>query len=237
MGKRIGSRVWLYPLCLLLLALFCSLGFWQLDRAEQKRRWQAQQSEQRLIDPTPAELQAALSEKEWVAVSVDIDWLKQMPLYLDNRTHQGRAGYEVLLPARLGSGQLILTNIGWLQGPKLREQEPTVDSPMSGRFEGVVGMPVDTFRLNDSGSGADWRLERLMSGEAGERWGLDLPPWVLWLTEPVVEDVVARVPGAGTLPPERHLGYAVQWFALAFTLVSIVGVLEWKSRTRQRATN
>jgi cytochrome oxidase assembly protein ShyY1 len=30
--------------------------------------------------------------------------------------------------------------------------------------------------------------------------------------------------------PERHLGYAVQWFALALTLVVIWIVVNWRKR-------
>ena len=31
-----------------------------------------------------------------------------------------------------------------------------------------------------------------------------------------------------TLPPQRHLGYAVQWFALALAALAIFVVLHWR---------
>ena len=33
-----------------------------------------------------------------------------------------------------------------------------------------------------------------------------------------------------TLPPARHLGYAVQWFALALATLVVAGVLTWRRR-------
>ena len=35
-----------------------------------------------------------------------------------------------------------------------------------------------------------------------------------------------------TLPPSRHLGYAVQWFAMALAILVIAGSLQWRARRR-----
>ena len=35
-----------------------------------------------------------------------------------------------------------------------------------------------------------------------------------------------------TLPPARHLGYAVQWFAMALAVLVIAAVLQWRTRRR-----
>ncbi|WP_288728953.1 SURF1 family cytochrome oxidase biogenesis protein, partial [uncultured Pseudoxanthomonas sp.] len=37
-----------------------------------------------------------------------------------------------------------------------------------------------------------------------------------------------------TLPPERHLGYAVQWFGLALAVLITAGVLTWRRRRAAR---
>ena len=37
-----------------------------------------------------------------------------------------------------------------------------------------------------------------------------------------------------TLPPERHLGYAVQWFGLALAVLLTAAVLSWRSRKDRR---
>nr|WP_246590260.1 SURF1 family protein [Marinobacterium ramblicola] len=216
-----------------MLSLLCTLGFWQLDRAEQKRQWMAEQQGAALSNPTQAQLEYALTQRQWVPVTLAVEWIGKEPLFLDNRTHEGRVGYEVLLPARLISGQVLLVNLGWVEAPERRELKPRIERPSTVLLEGVIGLPVETYTLSEQ-LFADWRLQRLDTEMAGEYWQLPLESWVLWLQRPPQSDMVPRLPGSATLPPERHLGYAVQWFALALTLVLIVGVLEWKAHKRPR---
>ncbi|GGC11355.1 SURF1-like protein [Marinobacterium zhoushanense] len=234
MGKRFGARVWLYPLWLLMLTLLCALGVWQLERAEQKRQWLTEQQGAALNNPTQAELEYALAGRQWVPVRLTGEWIPEEPLFLDNRTHEGRVGYEVLLPARLITGQALLVNLGWIEAPERRELKPGVARPTIAQLEGVIGRPVATYTLSERQLSADWRLQRLDTQQAGEQWQLQLEPWVLWLKRPAQRDMVPRLPGSATMAPERHLGYAVQWFALALTLVLIVGVLEWKAHKQPR---
>jgi cytochrome oxidase assembly protein ShyY1 len=40
-----------------------------------------------------------------------------------------------------------------------------------------------------------------------------------------------------TLPPSRHLGYAVQWFGLALTVLVVALVLEFRRHRRRRGTS
>lgn len=231
LSKRPGIRGWLYPLWLMVLALLLCLGFWQLDRAQQKRDWQSEQTAEVLQEPGNARIEDALSIRQWVPVRIRGEWIEREPLFLDNRTLNGRVGYEVLLPARLNGGDIVLVNTGFVEAPALRENKPEVVIPESGWFKGVVGRPVQPFILGQE-KDAEWRVQRLDTDHASEIWGVQLKPWVLWLSEESGGSSVPRVPGEGVMPPERHIGYAVQWFALALTLVVIAGVLEWKSRGR-----
>ncbi|WP_160115581.1 SURF1 family protein [Marinobacterium lutimaris] len=235
---KLNARLWIYPLWLLVVAGLSSLGFWQLDRAEQKKDWQLQQQATPLISPTASEINRALAEHRWIKAQLSVRWPKARPLFLDNRTDQGRAGYELFLPVQLEDGSYMAVNLGWLPSPVSRNQEPTV--AIEGRSDvtslsGVIGAPVDTFTLSAEGSGSDaaWRVQRQSVAQLAERWQLPLQPWMFWLDQPAIEGVKARVPGAGQMPPERHLGYAVQWFALALTLLILGGVLEWKITRKQ----
>ncbi len=85
----------------LFLPVLTYLGFWQLDRAEQKEKLLAfyeQQSE--LAHTSLAELDANAKTKYrnvTIVGNYDIDhyWL------LDNQQRQGKPGYEVIMPFRV----------------------------------------------------------------------------------------------------------------------------------------
>ena len=230
MSKLSRARAGLWLMWLLVLALLLALGSWQWQRAEQKRQWLAQRSAEPLQLRWRAQLDEALQGNRWLPVVAALEWLPVEPLLLDNRTHQGRAGYEVLQPARLADGSTVLVNRGWLAAPVRREQRPRVTT-LSGvtRVEALAGVPVASFTLA-SASDEPWRLQTLSLAQASEYWGLPLAPWALWLAQPDASGLVARVPGTGQLPPERHLGYALQWFALALTLFGLGLWLEWRRR-------
>ncbi|MEM8984954.1 MAG: SURF1 family cytochrome oxidase biogenesis protein, partial [Pseudomonadota bacterium] len=62
--------------------------------------------------------------------------------------------------------------------------------------------------------------------------GRSLLPWALLLDGDAEDGFAARDWQPTGLPPERHLGYAVQWFALALTLVILWFVFSLKKHER-----
>ncbi|WP_432697583.1 SURF1 family protein [Marinobacterium sp. YM272] len=226
-------RYWLYPLWLLALAGLISLGLWQLDRAEQKRLWQTEQAGEALQFSSGPGIEAAMAGRNWLKAELKVAWPDVNPLYLDNRTQQGKAGYELLLPVQLEDGSFMVANLGWLPLPASREVQPIVGRPEAKKLSGVLGYPVDTYTLGAEQGDKPWRLQQQSLALMESRWRLDLHPWVIWLEQPLIPGIEARAPGAGQMPPERHVGYAVQWFALALALLILGGVLEWKTRKKQ----
>lgn len=232
MSKRTLRHAGLWLVWLLGVALLLALGSWQWQRAEQKRQWLAQRSTEPLQLTLKAQLDSALKRQSWVPVAAALEWIPVAPLLLDNRTHEGQAGYEVLQPARLADGTVVLINRGWVAAPVRRHQRPPV-APLSGLTEirAVAGRPVESFTLATR-SGEPWRMQTLSLEQAEGFWRMKLAPWVLWLMQADQGGTIARVPGSGQLPPERHQGYAVQWFALALTLFGLGLWLEWRRQRR-----
>ena len=100
-------------LTLLFFILFVSLGFWQIDRAEQKRS------------------QHSFFEKRQIKEAVNLDvnatgnFLEQHQILLDNQVHAGQAGYYVYTPFRLeDSEDIILVNRGWVSTNNDRNLSP-----------------------------------------------------------------------------------------------------------------
>lgn len=225
------DRRWvLIPLWFTLLALLCGLGNWQLQRAAQKRAWLAQQSGQPLLNPSSTEIDRALARQLWLPVRLSVQWLSGS-MMLDNRTSQGRVGYEVLKPARLADGSVVLVNLGWVAAAPRRDMQPHPVLPRGKAvLSGVVGKPVNTFTLSSQEDPSRWRVQRLNTEVLGRRFGVALHPWVVWLQQAVSSDIEARLPLNQQMPPARHLAYAAQWFGLAVVLL-IIGVrLLWRRR-------
>lgn len=119
-------------LTVLLCVLFVRLGQWQWGRYETKRELWAQFER-------GADQQVALGARatdelpRYARVEVEGRWLPQRQFLLDNRTHDGRAGYEVLTPFERLDGRVLIVDRGWVPFTGYREQLPDV----AGEFAGL----------------------------------------------------------------------------------------------------
>lgn len=216
-----------------LLALLLWLGQWQLGRGEEK---------QTLLDAyaaggtTPVALPAPALAKRFQRVTAEGRYRPDRQVLLDNQTHEGRAGYRVLTPLVLADGQALMVDRGWVPLPgNAREQLPAIavaDAPR------VVTGRLDEFRqaaftpakgVPPAVQDAAPRVMNYPSGPGvAAATGLAVYPYVL-LLDPAAPDGYLRV-DAPTLSfgPERHLGYAVQWFGLAAALLILWAVAAFK---------
>jgi len=114
----IGFR--LRPLALVATAfavmLGVALGQWQTHRAAQKEaiaaRWSARAAAAPLMLTAEP---VAPDEIEYRRVRVKGEFVREWPVYLDNRPYHGSAGFYLLMPFRIaGSDQHILVARGWL---------------------------------------------------------------------------------------------------------------------------
>ncbi len=205
----------------LLMPLLLGLGVWQLQRAQEKEQALAS-FETQLQKPAidwPSKGQQDLALYALVKTQgryIGVDWL------LDNQINEGRFGYRVFTPF-CADDQCLLVDRGWVPGdldrsrlPELRRAEGIVsiegridqlyDNPMIGREELQLSTPfrVQQIHLGDIQS----RLPKPLSGRilrlAPEQPGIYTPVW-----KPVI------------MGPEKHYGYAVQWFCMAAVLLGL----------------
>ncbi len=231
-----------------LLALLLWLGHWQWDRAADKQalldRWAAQAELAPVPLPTLVDAGPdASSGAQFLRVQVTGAYLPAQQVLLDNQTHEGRAGYRVLTPLQLADGRALMVDRGWVPLPgNARDQLP--DVTVGGTARQVQGR-LDHFRqaaLQQADTHAEVPAKATLEGVAAaantavpdsrprvlnypdaptvsSAIGRPVYPLVLLLdgTEP---DGFVRM-NAPTLSfgPERHLGYAIQWWGLALTLV------------------
>lgn len=219
----------------LLLAALLWLGFWQLDRAEQKRALAAGFSASLSATPQQVETTALLRAlPRFTAVELTGRYEGTRQALLDAQVHEGRAGYRVWTPLLMPSGDRVLVDRGWVYGSPDRRELP--DVAVAGDERTVRGfvapLPEPGVRLGQRVQETDgWPRRLAWPDEAALAavWNEPLPP-LLVLLAPTEPDGFVRDWNPVRIPPQRHIGYAVQWFALACALVAIAVILTWRKR-------
>ncbi|MDH3637449.1 MAG: SURF1 family protein [Gammaproteobacteria bacterium] len=227
-GYRFQPRLAPSVLTGVLLGAFVALGFWQLDRAGEKREIQAR-FEARARMP-PVELSGARLEPEawdFREVTVRGEYENEYQVFLDNKVYRAQAGYHVLTPLRItGSQMRILVNRGWVAWGTDRRQLPEVPV-VSGEVSlgGRLRKPqTGSFTLEKQAPTAFVPVwQELELGRYAEVAGIPVLPMVLQLAPEAADraGLVRSWPQYRDTWIERHHGYALQWFALAVALVVI----------------
>ncbi|MBP0049239.1 SURF1 family protein [Marinobacterium sp. AK62] len=199
--------------------LLLTLGSWQWQRAEQKQIWLEQLEQAPATTPDVAV--SRLSESDWVPVRFDIELLPDKVFLLDNRTWQGRVGYEVVVPARVDEGPYWLASLGWTPAPERRDQLPEVNLQRQWlRVKAVVTRPLESITLSGNRFEPGWprRIQALDMEQINAALSQPVEPLVLHVQTAVNQQVLPREQIYTGIPPQRHTGYAVQWFGLALAL-------------------
>lgn len=230
-----GIKLFIAAFALLLIPVLIGLGFWQLERAEEKalilQSWQ--QSEPLLQLPT----EPVAGTRIRLNGTLDTRHL----FLLDNKIREGRVGYEVIAgfyPQHGSTG--ILVNLGWVVGNLDRAILPEVKLPtdsveMIGNLvEGSKGLllGVDNWQKT-------WpvRVQQLDLKRAEETLGGALYPAVLRVAEPLTVELVTGWQVVN-MPPAKHQAYALQWFGLALVLITGISWLIrdwWVNSIRKEA--
>ena len=230
-------------LSLCLLPLLLMLGFWQLDRAEEKQRiLNHYNMNQQAAPATIADL-SAQADLQYRGAWLEGELDSSRRLILDNRVKSGRPGYEILEPLTIdGFEQKILVNRGWVPASMDRAVLPEVEV-MQGQIQlrGYFYQSLDGYRLDDGiGLVAGWpaRVGWVSANRANSLFGEAFLPYQLRLDQ---DSPAALQTGWSTVSvqPAKHTGYAVQWFAMALVLIvrtvtANSNAVEWFNQRRSR---
>ena len=211
-------KIW--ALAVVLVPILAGLGVWQLDRAWQKQA-QAERWESGSGAPGWPPETDAVGQPVTIAgiYDPDIVWM------LDNRTRNGRRGYEVLQLFRAKSGSVVV-NRGWLAGTGNRNELPEVPKPEAGSVtlkarvtdwpEPMVLGQVDP--VNPDG----WpRRVAKLTAERASSADRDLYPAMLRVADGDQPGALVTGWDSGRMGAATHYGYAAQWFALALLLLTL----------------
>ncbi|HEY6130671.1 MAG TPA: SURF1 family protein [Halioglobus sp.] len=221
-------------LTVVLVPLLVGLGFWQLQRAEDKANLAAAFEERQRQPPAPLAVlwDQPTQSLAYAPVHLRGSFLPDQYFLLDNQVQHGKVGYEVLGILLLSDGTgSVLVNRGWIAGDAARRllpEVPIVEGPVA--ITGYVYVAPDSpYLLAEQQLETGWP-KRIQAVEMNK-----LAPAVVALQGGQVFPFPIRMntgqPGAlavnwqvVNMSPQKHRGYAVQWFAMA-TLLTVFYLL------------
>jgi surfeit locus 1 family protein len=228
------KRKWIFSTFLVLIAiiLMVRLGFWQLDRLEERRFFNThylQQIEAASLELNPSNLDDNLENMEYrrITVSGQYDFSKEVAIR--NQSYEDRAGVHLLTPLIINeSDQAVLIDRGWIP----------LDAYLSSNWMEFVEDKRATIngiiRLSQSSPSFGGRSDPdLQPGEIRIAWNFvnidtisqQIPYPVLSIyiqqsPDPRWTDLPHRSKPEVEITEGPHLSYAIQWF----TFVIILGI-------------
>ncbi len=227
-------RLPLFPTVMtaLCVAVLIALGTWQIQRLHWKdsiiERLQAGYAAGENAAPmTPAQLDT-LSTKDMPLAygAVGGKLLRDKAIFLGPRTLNGRIGYHLLAPVQIEGGHILIADLGWVSD--LWKDDPE---------ERLALLPVDPLTLRGLMRKADWTSFTSKNSPENDLWfradvaqiakAKDLPapyPFLIYAEDSsqALSDITMNE--RGWLPRNKHMQYALFWYALAGVLLIIYGV-------------
>lgn len=238
---RFRFRLIPFIVTLLLVALGCSLAYWQTQRAQQKEAIEAKLQARENLPPLKTLTHTFTSDDmEYRRVALRGEFLKAWPIYLDNRPMNGKAGLVVVMPFQLqGQSQYILVARGWIpRNAHERSAIQTYQTPSGTiQIEGVLKTHIG--RVLQLGGSEMVRpqalLQNLEVSAFAKASQLATYPFIVEQTNDINDGLLRDWPRASN-GAEKHRGYAFQWLALA-AMALVFFIATGLSYERQHPTN
>lgn len=231
------QRVAVALAALTVAAVCIRLGFWQLDRLQQRRTYNA--AVQAAMELPPLQLDSIGAD----SISRDLDaflyrsatatgrFCTRNAVLLRGRTDTGRPGVHLVIPMRLDDGRFLLVNRGWLYAPDgatadPRPYLPDVRSSVQGLLQRIPSENVDAQPLTVEAGDSSFQTYRRLDYA---RISAELPGLLFPLYLEATPDSARRTAeGPRPVPMPMldegpHFGYAVQWFS--FAAIALLGPL------------
>jgi len=225
MGTVPSGRMWLRWLALAafvvaLAIAFVNLGFWQLDRLDQRRSAnQAVTSHEgaAVVDFGQAFGGTITDAQAWQRARVQgtFDGDHQLIVRFRNDPN-GTAGYEVLTPLLTTSGQWLIVDRGWAARPADGEYPAAAPAPPSGEVTVIGYVRRDEVADADAVTPYSGSVRLVNSVAIGAWLGRTVVNGYLSALEVTPEQSGGLTPvQPPALSEGNHFSYALQWFAFA----------------------
>ena len=244
---KIFSRKWILFTILVVLAMIglVRLGFWQLDRMDQKVAYNTTLAERWRMEPydlTTQPLPADRTELAYrrIQAAGEFDYTNQ--ILIADQVYAGTSGYVVVTPLVLSPNRAVLVARGWVPYDKAPKQTwPEFEEPANLPVTGIIH---ETQVLPEPGGWLAWVLNLFGVKRAAppplppppatprtEWYRIDIPAIQQQLPYQLEPVYIEQMPEAARSPEQfpirqepplldegNHLSYAIQWFTFALVL-------------------
>lgn len=235
--------------CFSFFVLFLFLGFWQLDRADEKIQLLAELETKRSQTPIKnlGDINGSVDEMDGLPVLLEGNYIQDSVILLDNVVLGGKVGFDLLLWFQeAGTNRRFLVNRGFVQMGRTRAALPEIPALVFGndRLTGHIYareydqdsmlpvMPLGT-------SEGELQTRRVNIAQQAN-------PLFLTTIEPSFDEVqsttypylirlalddpngLARNWIIANITSEKHIGYAIQWFLMATAIMVLLIRLAFK---------
>lgn len=240
-GRRAFAPSATFTVLMLGLCLvFIALGHWQWrrgnERAAQHGRFERGAREVLALGAKPI---ARVPDYQRVSLTGTYDPAHQF--LIDNMSHRGIDGYQVLTPLERPDGRVVLVNRGWVPFLGSRSDLPDVSLKSAGavRIVGRVGdLPAAGLAFGRAPPAMSGPWPRVTGfptlAQLSRALGRPLEAHVI-LLDPRAPDGYVRdwqLPG---MPAMRNFAYAFEWWCFAIAAVVMWLVLSAKSQSKRPA--
>ena len=197
-----------------------SLGFWQLDRAQEKTEIIANYDE--LLTSEPINLNAKSTYKNWQPVTT-MGRFKDTVIFEDNAILNGRAGFKIYHLFENGDGSYVFVHRGFIERNMIKNNLPQIDMPKGKQsLKGSVLIKQDNSFVQDIEESdariiQEFDIERLINKFPilKDRY---LHPFLFNLDIRDKNKFLA-IEKPVNMAASKHIGYAIQWFGLCLALI------------------
>ena len=197
-----------------------SLGFWQLDRAQEKKEIIANYD--KLLTSEPINLNTKSIYKNWQPVTT-MGRFKDTVIFEDNAILSGRAGFKIYHLFENGDGSYMFVHRGFIERNMIKNNLPLIDTPKGKQsLKGSVLIKQDNSFVQDIEESdariiQEFNIERLINKFPilKDRY---LHPFLFNLDIRDKNKFLA-IEKPVNMAASKHIGYAIQWFGLCIALI------------------
>ena len=207
-------------------AFLVSLGFWQLERADDKRSIEASIKQANTGSVELIKKEEGLQSKEYYEVRLQGKYLSDKQFIYDNQIVDQVSGYYVLTPYALeGQSKAILINRGFIPWNGRRDKLADIVIGQETREIKVqISKPIKRMELKPTEIGIQFPvlIQSIDLQDMADRAKVDFSSVIGLLDASASNGFIRKwEPYTGSI--EKHIGYAVQWFLMALVL-AIIGI-------------